>query len=68
MSVMSILPETPLLVVMGNKVDLSDKREISYEEGQTYAESINAHFYEISTLSESNCMVVLQNSIDAYVE
>ena len=35
------------LIVVGNKTDLEDERQITQEDGMTYAKSINAQFFEI---------------------
>ncbi|KAH0792451.1 small GTP-binding protein [Histomonas meleagridis] len=37
-----------LIFLVGNKYDLEESREISTEEGQAKADSIRAHFYEVS--------------------
>ena len=36
------------IIIVGNKSDLNEKREVSYEEGKQYAESKGFNFYETS--------------------
>ena len=36
-------------IVIGNKNDLKEKRQISFEEGKKYSMSINAFFFELNT-------------------
>ena len=36
------------IIIVGNKADLENNRQISYEEGKTYAESKGYRFYETS--------------------
>ena len=43
-----------LIYLIGNKNDLEDKRQVSTEEGQKFAEENNLTFYETSALSGSN--------------
>ncbi|VDM70574.1 unnamed protein product, partial [Strongylus vulgaris] len=38
----------PLVVLIGNKCDLYDKRRVSTAEGQAKAAALDARFYEIS--------------------
>ena len=44
----SNLDDMIILVVVGNKKDLSEIRAVSYKEGREYAESISALFFETS--------------------
>ncbi len=50
------------VIIVGNKCDLQDKREISAEKGMEYAKSIGAKYYETSALTDSNgnCKIVFQ--------
>lgn len=41
-------------VVIANKIDLTDKRVVTEEEGKDYASSINAQYFEISALNNIN--------------
>ena len=44
----------PHLVVVGNKVDLESQRQISYEDGEKYSNSIGASFIETSAKTPIN--------------
>ena len=50
------------IILVGNKCDLEDKREISKEKALEYAKTIGAKYYETSALTDSNgnCKVVFQ--------
>ena len=41
-------------MVVGNKTDLESKREVSYDEGRAFAESIEAGFWEVSAKNDDN--------------
>lgn len=43
-----------LIIIVGNKTDLNDKRQVSSEEGEAKAEEYNALFMESSAMSGSN--------------
>ena len=45
--------DLPVFIV-GNKADLNEKRKVSTEEGQNYAEQHNFHFIEVSSLTGEN--------------
>ena len=42
------------LTVVGNKTDLESKREVSYDEGRGFAESIGAEYCEVSAKDDEN--------------
>ncbi|MHA1606888.1 MAG: GTP-binding protein [Candidatus Freyarchaeota archaeon] len=46
--------EEPVTVVIGNKVDLSNLREVRTEDGKRYAKEINASFFETSAKNGEN--------------
>jgi small GTP-binding protein len=50
------------IILVGNKCDLEDKREIATQQGIEYAKNIGAKYYETSALTDSNgnCKVVFQ--------
>ena len=50
------------IVVVGNKCDLEDKRQIDKQQAMDYAKSIKAKYYETSALTDANgnCKVVFQ--------
>lgn len=55
---------TMSLIVIGNKKDLIERREVSEQEGKAYADSINATFYEISCLTKENLEESFEGIID----
>lgn len=51
----------PLVVLIGNKCDLSDKRRVSTVEGQEKALALDARFYEISAEKPITFSLVLED-------
>ena len=51
-----------LIYLIGNKNDLEDKRQISYEDGKKYAEENNLIFFETSALTGKNVEEAFINS------
>ena len=47
-------PKTILLVLIGNKVDLENEREVSYEEGADFAKKYEMFFFETSAKTGRN--------------
>ena len=47
-------PKTVLMILVGNKIDLEDKREVSYDEGSTYAQKNGLLFFECSAKTGKN--------------
>ena len=47
-------PKTVTMVLVGNKIDLKNKREVSYEEGENFAKDNSMLFYEASAKSGDN--------------
>ena len=43
-----------LIYLIGNKSDLEDKRQVTYEEGKQYADENNLVFFETSALNGNN--------------
>lgn len=50
----------PLLILCGTKTDLNLKREVSFEEGQTYAETKKMHFFETSSKNNLNIKEIFE--------
>ena len=50
------------IILIGNKCDLTEEREVSVQDAEEYAKSINAKYYETSALTDfnGNCKVVFQ--------
>ena len=55
-------PKTIFMVLVGNKCDLNDKREVSYEDGNDLAERNNMLFYETSAKNGDNIEEIFMNS------
>ena len=47
-------PKAVLMILIGNKTDLEEKREVSYEEGSIYASKHGMLFYECSAKTGQN--------------
>jgi small GTP-binding protein len=47
-------PKTVFMVLIGNKVDLEDNRQVSYEEGSVFAEKNGMLFFETSAKTGKN--------------
>ena len=59
-----VAPETILFVLIGNKSDLNDKREISYEVGSEYANKNKMLFCETSAKSGYNIEKIFKESAE----
>lgn len=56
-------PDYVKLVLVGNKADLEDRREVEYKEGETYAREIGAAFYiEVSAKTGFGTEELLQRA------
>ena len=55
--------ETTTTVLCGNKIDLKDKREVTYEEGEKFANDKKMSFFEISAKEETNLQKMLFSSV-----
>ena len=42
------------VVLVGNKCDLNDQRQVSYQDAELFAKSLNAKYYETSALNDMN--------------
>ena len=55
-------PKTIFMVLVGNKSDLSDKRRVSFEEGQQMAKNHNLLFFETSAKTGENVDKIFEDS------
>src|ERR1700747_2873919 len=55
-------------ILVGTKCDLKDKRQISYEEGENLANTLNMKFFEISSKNNFNIDVLFNYIANTFVE
>ena len=59
-----VAPESILLILIGNKSDLEQSREISYEEGEKLAKKYNMLFFETSAKNGDNIQNIFRKSVE----
>ena len=57
-----------LICLIGNKIDLEEKREVSYEEGKNFAEENNLLFFETSAKDGNNIQEIFLESATLLVD
>ena len=55
--------ENSNIVIVGNKIDLEEKREIPTEEGKKFADEKNYEFFEVSAKNDQNLNDMLFNAV-----
>ena len=61
-------PTTISLVLVGNKTDLEDKRQITYEEGEEFANRNNMQFFETSALNGNNIDKLFNDTVENIIK
>ena len=56
------------LYLVGNKIDMEDKRVISFQEGEKYAKNNNINFFEVSAKSGKGVTELFNNLINGVME
>jgi small GTP-binding protein len=56
--------EDAIMFLVGNKIDLQDKRQVSYRQGHELATSLGIPFFETSSDSIPNSLLSLQNELE----
>jgi len=57
-----------LICLIGNKTDLEEQREVSYEEGKNFAEENNLLFFETSAKDGNNIQEIFLESATLLVD
>ena len=57
-----------LVCLIGNKIDLEDKRQVSYEDGKKFAEENDMLFFETSAKEGNNIQEIFSESVSILVE
>ena len=57
-----------LIYLIGNQIDLVDKREVSKEEAIKYAESVNLRFFEISCKTKEGLNIFYNDLVNQILE
>ena len=57
-------PKNVIMILVGNKIDLEDKREVSFEEGENFAKDNSMLFYETSAKNGDNIENIFYDSVE----
>ena len=55
-----------IIILSGNKLDLQEKREVSYEEGLQFAQQYGFQFFETSAKEDLNVNNLFENAMKEY--
>ena len=61
-------PKNILMILIGNKIDLIEKREVTYEEGKEFADKNDMLFFETSAKTGNNIDNVFYDSASNIVQ
>lgn len=62
---LNLIGENSPTFIVGNKADLNDRREVSTDEGQNYADQHHSHFFEVSSFDGTNIDSLFDNIAQA---
>jgi Ras-related protein Rab-2A len=57
-------PKTIIMVLVGNKNDLENERDVSFDEGEQFAKNNNMIFYETSAKTGKNVNEIFENTVN----
>ena len=61
-------PADCVIFLIGNKSDLIDKRQVTYQEGKNKAEELGLLFNEVSAKNGDNILLIFGNISEAIIE
>lgn len=64
----NIAPANAVVILTGNKSDLADKREVSFQEGKNKADENGYLFNEVSAKNGDNILLIFANLTEAVIE
>ena len=56
------------IILLGNKIDLEEERNISKEEGQKFADKINAVFSETNAMNHESIEIFFNKLLQVFIE
>ena len=57
-------PKTIIMILVGNKNDLENERDVSFDEGEQFAKNNNMIFYETSAKTGKNVNEIFENTVN----
>lgn len=61
-------PDSPSLIIIGNKSDLINRRTVTYEEGKSLCDLHNCQFFETSALNDENVTLAIRSLLEEIIE